>query len=162
MVSTLAFVLKTIKTFIFSAAKKVSTSQTFSLSKKNVCKKFPPSRKKSLCMETFLDQGKIFVQQRIFLERWNFLETEFSIKMIKEMFYKKLSFIKETFHKQRLFLDQGSFPQTKIYLQSRKLSNVFLWSRKYFKVEKVFSSKKKFLKQRSKKFLKMQDFRSIQ
>ena len=102
-------------------------------------------------METFLDQGKIFVQQRIFLERGNFLETEFSIKMIKEMFYKKFSFIKETFHKQRLFLDQGSFPQTKIYLQSRKLSNVFLWSRKYFKVEKVFSSKKKILKTKIKK-----------
>ena len=72
LVSTLAFVLKTIKTFIFSAAKKVSTSQTFSLSKKNVCKKFPPSRKNlyvwklSLIREKYLFNKEFSLNEEIF------------------------------------------------------------------------------------------------
>lgn len=92
-------------------------------------------------METFLDQGKIFVQQRIFLERGNFLETEFSIKMIKEMFYKKFSFIKETFHKQRLFLDQGSFPQRFICNQGN-CSTFFYDQESILKLKKFLAVKK--------------------
>ena len=72
LVSTVAFVLKTIKTFIFPAVKKVSTSQTFSLSKKNVCKKFPPSRKNlcvwklSLIREKYLFNKEFSLNEEIF------------------------------------------------------------------------------------------------
>ena len=86
--------------------------------------------------------------------------TNKNFSLISKIFHKltwsiRFSTNKEVFHKQKFFLDQGSFQQTKIFPWQRKLSTneeVF-HKQNFFLDQEVFHSQF-FFPQRSKNFLK--------
>ena len=126
-------------------------------------------------VKNFLHQGKIFVYGNFPWSGKNICSTknfpwtrkfsrnrEFSTKMIQDIFYKKFSFIKETFHKQRLSLIKVVFHKQRFICNQENCPKFFYDQESILKLKTFLAVKKKFLKQRSKKFLKKQDFRSIQ
>ena len=172
MVSTLAFAFKIIRPIIFSAVKKVNflLSRKFSLIKELVHSQgnFPWSKNFSTVIEIFHSQIT-FPQSSEFSSSHRNFQWKFSTVM--EIFPQSSSFstvikishsqgnfpLTRTFYTKKNILDQGNFPQTMKFYTNKS----FPWSRKFSTNKDFYTVIKIVCIERSKRFSKSQNFRSI-